>query len=605
MLLTYLNRVRFIVFVIALTTFFAGCKNKEKAGISAQSDMASTTQIAREKTLFIGGFQWGAPSSFNPLAISPAWPITGNMNLIYESMFGYDLLDGKLKGILGKSITVTSTSIEIVLNENARWQNGDSLTSADVLYTFNLHKTYSTNFSSLWRYVKNIQAEGPYKVILNLNQKEYNPLVVQNVVASVPVLPKKIFSKIEDIALKQVSDESGVAPGNEDILTKIRELRNDKDIIGSGPYTLHSYTDKEIVLKRVSNYWGNLLYGGSEAAPEYLVHVMYSDNDMYNKALETGDLDISQTFFPKIWEKFSAGVGTWYPKEPYYIPGCIPALIMGVSKAPFNDAAFRKAVAHSINYEKIKTTAVFGYTPELKPGLILPFGAEKNYYSEEDVTAFGNLYNPENARKILEKAKYTWGADGLLIDPSGKKIRTLFVTCPAGWTDWEQTIQIAVEGMRVIGIDVVQKSLDYGTWDSNLKNGWFDFTMKTPQPEQNVALPWSRFEQVLSSRDIKSIGDVMYNNEGRFSNVLADELLAMIPKTSDEKELKVLYRKLNQIFMNEMPIIPLMYRPWLFYQFNTKYWKNFPTEKSPYAAPQCLMVGAGVQALWGIRPSGK
>jgi peptide/nickel transport system substrate-binding protein len=48
-----------------------------------------------------------------------------------------------------------------------------------------------------------------------------------------------------------------------------------------------------------------------------------------------------------------------------------------------------------------------------------------------------------------------------------------------------------------------------------------------------------------------------------------------------------------------------MYRPWLFYQFSTKHWSNFPTEQNPYAAPQCLMVGAGVEALWGIVPAVK
>jgi peptide/nickel transport system substrate-binding protein len=53
--------------------------------------------------------------------------------------------------------------------------------------------------------------------------------------------------------------------------------------------------------------------------------------------------------------------------------------------------------------------------------------------------------------------------------------------------------------------------------------------------------------------------------------------------------------------MEEMPIIPLMYRPWLFYQFSTKHWSNFPTESNPYAPPQCLMVGAGITALWGIK----
>jgi peptide/nickel transport system substrate-binding protein len=277
---------------------------------------------------------------------------------------------------------------------------------------------------------------------------------------------------------------------------------------------------------------------------------------------------------------------------------------MSVTKKPFNDVNFRRAVAHAIDYDKIRTEAMYGYSPKLRPGLIVPFGTEKEFYSEEDAAAFGNLYDPEKAKRILKKAGYKWGNDGMLIitNPKGEPV-TLYATCPSGWTDWEATIKIAVAGMRAIGINVQEKFVEYPVWDSNLKNGLFDFTMKTPMPEQAASLPWSRFDQVVSSQNLLPVGEIMYRNEGRYKNAEADKYLAAIPKITDPDKLRDAYRKYNRLFMSEMPIIPLMYRPWFFYQFSTKYWSNFPTAKNPYAPPQCLMVGAGVRALWGIRPS--
>lgn len=592
-----LNKFRKIINSTAVLLLFMGCGGNKESGSATNEPM----QFPREQTLYVGGFQWGAPSTFNPLSVTPAWPITGNMNLIYEALFGYDLLDGKLQGIIGKSYEFKDASLEVVLHEKAKWHNGTSLTSDDVVYSFNLHKKYNTNFSNIWNGILSVKKKGKHAVVFELDPDDYNPLVLLDIISAVQILPKQLFEMVEQKALKIVAAETGTAPSNEDVLSKIRDFKNDVKPMGSGPYTLKTYTDDKIVLERIENYWGNTLYENKKPAPQYIIHRTYSSNDSFNIALKEGNLDISQTFCPQIWSTFQYGVGTWYNKEPYYKPGIMPALLMGLSKPPFDDVKFRQAVAHAINYEKIKQDAVYGYTPKLMPGLILPFGTEKAYFSESDTKDFGALYDPKRARQILKDGGYKWDKDGLLLDPDGKKMRTLFATCPKGWTDWEMTIQIAVAGMREIGIDVKERFVEYSEWDNMLKKGFFDFTMKTPQPEQSASLPWTRFDRVMSGRELRPVGEIMYHNEGRYKNETADSLLKSIPLMTDPNQIRDAYCKLNRLFMEEMPVIPLMYRPWLFYQFSTKYWTNFPTESNPYAPPQCLMVGGGITALWGIR----
>ncbi len=589
-----------IVTFLLSVLIVAGCVKKQSENLAEEYD---PSQLPREKTLYISGFQWGAPSSFNPLAITPAWPITGNINLIYQALFGYDLLSGEIKPVIGKSYKLQGRILQIELHESARWQNGEPLTSADVVYSYNLHKKYNTNFSfGINNFFGEIKENGVHAVTIHLSEKQYNPLVAYDIISTVQILPKKIFEQLEKEAFEQVASETGATPENSDILNTMRLFKNDNNPVGSGPYTLYSYTDQKIILRRIQSYWGNQLYQDKQPAPLFIVHSSYPGNDEVNLALQTGELDISQTFLPEIWKQFPNGVGTWYNDKPYYIPGIIPALMMGLSRPPIQDVNFRRAIIHAIDYESIRHNAVYGYTPELKPGIILPFGAEKVFFSEKDAEEFGKLYDPQKARLILKKAGYSWGADGMLRDPSAKKIRTLFATCPAGWTDWESTIKIVVSGLRAIGVDVQEKFLSYEQWDRDLKNGMFDFTMKNPHPEQSFSLPWARFDKVMSSKDLRPVGEVMYQNEGRYKNPMADSLLELIPRLSDPEQLKTAYHAINRLFMNEVPVIPLMYRPWLFYQFNTKYWKNFPTADNPYASPQCLMVGAGLDALWGISP---
>jgi peptide/nickel transport system substrate-binding protein len=587
-----------LLFLIMIISY---CASDKKGKIdTVKKVIKQDVELPRESTLYIGGFQWGPPGSFNPLAVTPSWPVTGNVNLMYEALFGFNQLDGKIYGILGESYEMDSSRISIKLNKMAYWSNGEPLTSSDVVYTFQCHHRYTTNFSLVWNYVDSVYAEGVYGVVIQFNKKDYNPLIVQDVIAGLPILPEKVFSELERNAFESAGERS-VAPDNNEIIEKLREFKNDSGIVVSGPYTLHAYTDQKIVLERRENYWGKVLHDGNLPSPQFIAHCSFASNNDYNQALQDGRLDLSSTFFPEIWKSFEKGIKTWYAEKPFYIPGAIPSLYMGLSKAPFDDPSFRVAVAHAIDYEKIRTQAMYGYSPRLHAGFVLPFGPEKQYYSEEDMNKFKTLYDPQMSRYILKEAGYSWGKDSMLIDPKGKKIRMLAVQCPQGWSDWEATIKIIVEGLRAVGIDVKERFVDYGTWDDDLKRGLFDFSMKTPYPDQTASLPWSRFEQVMNSKDLAPVGEVVFRNEGRYKNPQADKLLEQIPAASDPEKKKALYRELNQLFISEMPVIPLMYRPWLFYQFNTKYWDNYPIESNAYAPPQCLMVGAGIQALWGIK----
>ena len=106
----------------------------------------------------------------------------------------------------------------------------------------------------------------------------------------------------------------------------------------------------------------------------------------------------------------------------------------------------------------------------------------------------------------------------------------------------------------------------------------------------------------MSSVSLKPTGEEAFANQGRYKNDDADKLLLKIPAITNEKELVEAYRALNRIFMETIPVLPVMYRPTQYYQFSTKHWTNFPTEEDPYAPPQSLVVAAGVKGLWKITP---
>ncbi|MBQ1752715.1 MAG: hypothetical protein II109_04810, partial [Paludibacteraceae bacterium] len=61
-----------------------------------------------------------------------------------------------------------------------------------------------------------------------------------------------------------------------------------------------------------------------------------------------GNLDISSIFLPRIWDKAKDSIRAWSRQEPYHQPGSITTLIINHQVEPFNDSAFRQALARSV-----------------------------------------------------------------------------------------------------------------------------------------------------------------------------------------------------------------------------------------------------------------
>ena len=571
---------------VALTA--TGCKDEIS---KAPKTPENASEYPRNETLYVGGFEWAPPTSFNPLDRNPNFPTDGKVRIMYESLLAYNQLTGKLDPMLADSYITTDSSITVHLDTRAKWNNGEKVTPDDVIYTFRIDSILPTAHHDNWKYIKTITDDGNNNITFHLPAKR-NPLMALDAIAETSILPKSVFEPLIKSA------RSGKTYNMEVIF----KFKNDSLPVASGPYTLKTYAPDKIVLERSENYWGISRHNGKKPAPKYIIHPIYDNNDNFNNAMVRGNLDISSIYLPRIWEKSKDNIRAWSREEPYQLPANITVLVVATQKEPFNNVNFRRALAHAINFEKIKVRAVSNYTPTIQPGLILPFGAEKAYYNKEDAELYGYSYNTSKAREILASAGYSWNAEGKLLDKKKKPIRTISIECPQGWTDWNEAINVIAESFAEIGIEAVPKFVDYGTWNMDLRLGTFDLSMRTPPTEHSVASPWNRFNHLMSLNAYKPAGEEAFSNQGRFQDIKINALLNMIPTITDEKELKQAYRELNKRFMQALPVLPVMYRPATYYNFSTKHWTNFPTAETPYAAPDNLVVTTGVSALWEIKP---
>ena len=70
--------------------------------VAAIGRAGAPLRLPREETLYKAGEHWGPTTNWNPFVTANAWPTDDDYSL-YEGLFGYSFLTGKLEPFLGKS----------------------------------------------------------------------------------------------------------------------------------------------------------------------------------------------------------------------------------------------------------------------------------------------------------------------------------------------------------------------------------------------------------------------------------------------------------------------------------------------------------------------
>lgn len=541
---------------------------------------------SRNNSLFIAGFQWGPNSTFNPLGPNSFWPAqqgSGHMHL-YEALFGFDVLAGDMKGILAKNITYPDPATFLIsLYPEAHWQDGKPLTADDVVYTFQLAKDHTDlNYAPFWQYVTDVSKKDDHTVQISLNKDRLNPGQVKHFLVQTWILPKHIWTNNEAKggSLLQIVD---TAP------------------VGSGPYKVYDFNAQRVALVRDDKYWGKGVYG--TPAPAFIVHPIFKDNDAANLAFQSAETDFSQTFLPQIWqlwEEKKLPVSTWFKQAPYHLPGQIPMIFLNLHRKGLDNPKVRQALAYAINYAQIAETAMSRYSVPVNSSLILPEGGEKKFYNANGVQQNGWKFDAAKATSILEGMGAKKGGDGIYVLADGTRLGPWKAQCPYGWTDWMTSLQGVAQSAKAVGIDISTNFPEQPQDIAQLQNGDFDIAMYSATGA-DPSSPWARFHDIMDSRGVPPVGQTAFWNYNRFSDPSAASLLDKAAAASASEQ-PALYAQLDELWMKNIPTIPLEYRPLEFFEHHDKVWTGFPSSSDPKAPP--TTAGAGIKWLYQIRLKG-
>ncbi len=536
----------------------------------------------RNETLYISGAAWGPPSTWNPFQPGSLANTTGTLGYVYETLFSYDPLSGTMEGWLAESgAWADDTTYEIKLREGLTWSDGEPLTAADVVYTFELGKNYPMWFVKMWTYLTSIEAVDDLNLKLTFTDPLYQEF--ENNLYNIPIVPKHLW---------EGRTEEEITVG-----------ANEKPI-GSGAYLYETHSEDRNVWKRNEAWWGIDVFG--TPAPKYIVDIRTSSNNIALGMVIKGEMDLSNNFLPGVAELAKKGyVKTYYPEAPYMLSANTAVLFLNNTIKPMDDPAFRKALAYSINTEEIVNVAYASLVKAASPTGLLP---NLDAYVDKDlVESTGWKYDPAQAEAILIEAGYIKGADGFYTMSDGTAIE-LEVTCPTGWTDWMEAINVIAKSAQAAGINVQALPIDYGAWNDGLQNGTFNMTLNNWASMSNT--PWTLFN-LLFKHPLTAVGEAEQSgNFGRYENQeIFDKVdaLAKIP-SSDVEGMQAACSEIEQIMLTDVPMIPLWYNG-LWAQFSDAVWTNWPTVDSESPTLPTSWSGywqlGGVKTLINLQPVGE
>ncbi|RLI25644.1 hypothetical protein DRO57_03540, partial [Candidatus Bathyarchaeota archaeon] len=267
---------------------------------------------------------------------------------------------------------------------------------------------------------------------------------------------------------------------------------------------------------------------------------------------------------------------------PYYIGSGIIHLYINYAKYPLTDINIRKAIAHAIPYDDLVSKAYFNYSVRAAPvPIIHTIPSYAKWINETLVEEYRFEYDLEKARKILDDAGIVdIDDDGIREMPDGTELGTFTISVPYGWTDWMMMCDMIATNLREIGIDCVTEFPDFTVWWDRLIKGTFDLVLSW-DGGMGFDHPWNSFRFIMDPRLTGPVGeDYPAGNWERYMNWEIVPLIDAIAKETDPEKLARLYSQLQEIFLKDLPAIPLFYGA-AWYEFRYDRWVGWPKEEDP------------------------
>ena len=451
---------------------------------------------------------WGSP---NPYRHYPRGPGYVRMAWIFDTLIWKDQ-NGYMPALAQEwSYAPDKLAFTFKLNPKAVWHDGQPLTAADVAFSLDYYKKHPYS----WITVDSVdRAETPdEQTVVVYLVKPYSPFL-SDIGGTMPILPKHIW---ETVSEPQKYDDP-------------------KAFIGSGPYLFKDFNKAQ----------GTYLF---EAFADYYQGRPKADRLIYIRSgaplvsLINGQVDLT-SIQPEMAAQLKQKGMVVIDDE----RGWLKKLMINHKKAPFDQKAFRQALAYAIDQQEIIDKAHRGFGSPASQGLL---SVDHEMYNSATPTY---PHDPAKAQALIESLGYQKGADGLYQkDGQALKIEILSSNVTVGGQRVpDRDGEIIKKQLEDLGIKVDLVNLEQTTTDNRVK-AW-DFDLAVSGHGGITGDPRILNEMISSKYGAGSVNSAKYDSDEELNRLLEAQMVEM-----DQAKRKEIVFQIQEVYADDLPAISLYY----------------------------------------------
>jgi peptide/nickel transport system substrate-binding protein len=430
----------------------------------------------------------------------------------------------------------------VTVRDGVKWHDGQPFTVEDVLFSTKAMMCPLVDAAvprSYFVELDNVEVLEGRKIRFTFRKPNF--LNIVNVGSNISIVPKHIYDKDGVLDRFTFKDIIGPQGRNDERIKKFAEdfnkHPNNRAPVGTGPYKFEKWdTSREIALVRNDDYWG------TRGHLDRIVIRLITDNPAALTALKAGDVDMNPRMTPIQFAQQTSGAAfdAQFVKTRYSIP-TYSYIGWNAERPFFRDKRVRQAMTMLINRQQIIDTVRFGLG-KVTHGHFNPSSAAYNPNIQP------LPYDPKRAAELLDEAGWRdTNGDGIR-DKDGLPFRFEFMGS-TGSSLVDQLMPIMKEELRKVGIDMVERKLEFNVMFETIEDHNFDaYTAGWASPL--ISDPF----QLWHSGSIANRG----SNFVSFRNEEADRLLEQARMEFDDQKRKQLYWRWQEIIHEEQPYTFLM-----------------------------------------------
>jgi peptide/nickel transport system substrate-binding protein len=450
------------------------------------------------------------------------------------------------------------------LLEEAKWDNGSPITANDFIFTVKIaqHPLLPTD---VWRsYFEDLRGIEPDAA----NPKKFSVFISKYYILGLetfcqfPIYPAYHYdagNKLGGIPLATFLDakkiktlaetDANLKAFADDI--KLPKYTNEgASIVGSGPYRLETMKAGEgVMLIRKQNWWGDAAATKNQylrAYPEKIVYRPIKDESVVENMIKNGELDMALTLSPSKFLELKANANVANKYDFSTMPMTLyNQWVFNIRNPKLADKRTRQALAYLVDYDNIITSIQKG----LAKRTVGPINPIKSYYNNDIVPYTVNI---EKAQELLKAAGWADSDKNGLVDKNiaGKKTDLTLTLMATNVTETGRfTAENIKETCRKAGVNIEIQWTDINKITTESKAGNFETVMNAASTFPGA----DDLYQMLHSKSMPPSGD----NRGGFTNAKADKLIESIRKEADIAKRKEMYRQLQVVINDEVPVVYL------------------------------------------------